>query len=155
MNENFPIEVRGTAKIHASQGENWYLSGAEYFLDGIKCDDVFSDHFDNTSWSNDVTGGHMEFRLVGVKLINYSTRELETVTTYTASRLLSPSELQELLEYTKGQWSDGIGEHFEQFPCHSVGNTKYFISPWHKDQEATITQWMPDKKGHITIGEGY
>lgn len=155
MNENFPIEVRGTAEIHASQGENWYLSGAERFLDGIECNDVFSDYFNKTSWSENVTGGYMKFERIKSTVAGGLSYELETVTTYEASRLLSPTELTQLLEYTKGQWSDGIGENFEQFPCHTVGSTEYFISPWHEDQKATITQWMPDKKGHITIGEGY
>jgi hypothetical protein len=102
-------------------------------LDGIDCQDCFSEYFDDTTYSNDVKGGFMYF--------SYEDGELYTVTIYNSNRELSDDELTELGEYTQGQWSDGIGEGFEQYSCmESEEGEEVFISPWTPGQELDITQ---------------
>lgn len=121
-------------------------------LNGISCHERFSEYFDRGKFAG-VTGGYLKFVLEDEKLFS--------VTTYDSSRELSADELEELKEYTSGQWSDGIGEGFEQEPCHTgtVAFNKYdpkyddyedqddadndrnvYISAWFNGQVITITQ---------------
>ncbi len=108
-------------------------------LDGIDCQDCFSEFFDDTNtYYNDVTGGYMYF--------SYEDGKLYTITIYNATRELTASELVELGEYTQGQWSDGIGEGFEQFPCmESEEGEEVYISPWTPGQEVITTQKVKSK----------
>ena len=64
----------------------------------------FADYFDEkrSDFKNDIKHGYMSFKYEDGKLFNY--------TTYLSKRLLSTQELENLKIYTKGQWSDGIGE---------------------------------------------
>ena len=102
-------------------------------LDGIDCQDCFSEYFDDTTYSDDVTGGFMYF--------SYEDGKLYTVTIYNSTRELSNDELTELGEYTQGQWSDGIGEGFEQFPLYIDDESdEVYISPWFWGQKVTATQ---------------
>ena len=67
--------------------------------------------------------------------------KLFTYTKYTSDRELTQDELDDLLDYTTGQWSDGIGEGFEQTPCMYVDNDEEaYISPWFWGQVAEIFQ---------------
>jgi len=115
-------------------------------LDGIDCQDKFSDYFDDKrcgSFKGDVTNGYMRFE--------FSNGKLWTITEYLSKRELSEQELDTLKDYTIGQWSDGIGEGFEQQPC-MEGNEEYdvnedgemgtevYISPWSREQVTTIEQ---------------
>ena len=68
---------------------------------------------------------------------------LYVVVTYLARKKLTKFQLQRLMEYTRGQWSDGIGEVYEQFPCYQGSfyttedgeTTKdVYISMWYKEQ---------------------
>ena len=43
-----------------------------------------------------------------------------------------------LKEYTVGQWSDGIGEGFEQQPISVDGNT-YYVSMWYRGQTVNVS----------------
>lgn len=43
---------------------------------------------------------------------------LTATTEYRSRRRLAPNELRALVEYTMGQWSDGIGENLYQLPIH-------------------------------------
>ena len=122
-------------------------------LDGIDCQDEFSEYFDgDESYANDVTDGYMRFEFENGKLF--------TITEYDSTRELTDEELSQLRDYTVGQWSDGIGEGFEQGPCYQAyepyhkytddEKEKYddcdeddldvFISPWSFEQVATIEQ---------------
>ncbi len=110
-------------------------------LDGIDCQDEFSEYFDDDfSFKDDVTNGYMFFKFEDNKLMTY--------TIYDSNRKLSQEELYELGEYTQGQWSDGIGEGFEQNPCYfdknytdEDGNKgEVYISPWQMGQELEIVQ---------------
>ena len=142
----FKIIVRGDASTNAA-----HLSDVV----GIDCQDDFADYFDNdVSFVDDVTDGYMTFESNGLKLF--------TVVTYNSTRELNEVELEELLDYTIGQLSDGIGEGFEQTPI-AFGEVKpesneiddededdsdfdddfeseIYVSPWSSDSEYTITQ---------------
>ena len=95
-------------------------------LDGVDCGDCFTDYMDvrRVSARNDLSGGYMHFE--------YKDGKLWTITEYEAKRVLNDQELEELQGYTQGQWSDGIGEGFEQHPCNSDED---YISPWFHGQE--------------------
>lgn len=103
-------------------------------LDGVSCEDCFSEYFDgDESYKEDVSGGYMDFR--------YKDGKLYTYTTYQSKRLLTKVEEAKLIDYTTGQWSDGIGEGFEQSPCYyGDDEEEVFISPWHRKQEAICIQ---------------
>jgi hypothetical protein len=119
-------------------------------LDGVDCQDCFSEYFDETTWSEDVTGGYLRFK--------YEDGKLWSITEYDSSRLLSQDELFDLQEYTQGQWSDGIGEGFEQQPCFEADEwidpdlgeddpqTEVYISPWFYNQQITIFQTEQKQK---------
>lgn len=98
------------------------------------CQDVFSEYFgfDEKSFSKVVTEGYMNFVIEG--------GELMTLTTYSSTRKLTPKELEKLKSYTQGQWSDGIGEGYEQRPCAYNGKKEVYVSPWKPGQNITITQ---------------
>lgn len=108
-------------------------------LHGIDCQDNFSEYFDDrylhydSIMEKELSGGYMEFRFEDGKLWTY--------TIYHTEEELTKEELDTLLDYTRGQWSDGIGEGFEQEPCYydKKGNEIY-ISPWFSGQKATIEQ---------------
>jgi hypothetical protein len=112
-------------------------------LDNISCEDVFSDYFDEAHngllyqqplIDKGVDGGYMFFK--------YENNKLWTITTYESPEELTDDELEILMTYTQGQWSDGIGEGFEQYPCteDNEGNEVY-VSPWFKDQQIFINQY--------------
>ncbi len=142
----YKITVKGKAKTdypHLSE------------LDGIDCQDEFTEYFDSDfTFKHNVTSGYLRFEYDKIK------DELYSVTTYTSDRELSTKELDELLDYTSGQWSDGIGEEFEQHPCYYApkpyhnysqedmdkyddcdnDSLEVFISPWSYGQSITIKQ---------------
>lgn len=125
-------------------------------LHGIDCQDNFSKYFDsNMSFTKDVTGGYMSF------VYNKQDGKLYTETVYNSKRLLTEDELNQLAKYTQGQWSDGIGEGFEQHPCFEADEPyqKYdpnyddyndqddadmdldvYISPWCMGQKLIVEQ---------------
>ena len=68
--------------------------------------------------------------------------DLKNFTVETSYVLKGPpthEEIKELAEYTQGQWSDGIGEGFEQFPCATFGDKEVYIQPWHEEQKLTVS----------------
>jgi len=123
----YKIKIKGEAKFHGVSQKHLNQ------LDGIDCQDEFSEYFDgDESFADDVTNGYLHFEVEGNKL--YS------VTEYDSTRELMQDELNELGNYTQGQWSDGIGEGFEQYPCTEIDGEEVFISPWFGDQKLEITQ---------------
>lgn len=70
----------------------------------------------------------------------WETGKLYTITRYRATEALTPEELEQLKDYTVGQWSDGIGENFEQINCLYVDGEETYISPWHSKQKVSVTQ---------------
>lgn len=124
LDEKFTIIITGKAggKSHAS---------SEY-LD-VECDEDFVEYIHNKDLKAALIDGYMSFQMVG--------KSLHTVTRYHAHRELTDAELRELGKYTQGQWSDGIGEGFEQYPCGESSNGKeMYISPWYYGQTLEITQ---------------
>ena len=103
-------------------------------LDGIDCQDNFAEYFDEEhTFKENIESGYMDFKFKDGKLLTY--------TTYHSNRELTETELEDLIEYTQGQWSDGIGEGFEQHPCFYAENgEEVFISPWFFGQEITVKQ---------------
>lgn len=81
-------------------------------FDGLQDDTCFSEYFGD--WNNSsslkdlVSGGYMSFKY------NHELKILYTITIYDVTRKLSSQEETILIRYTQGQWSDGIGESYEQ-----------------------------------------
>lgn len=122
------IEIKGEAKYRGCPKK--YVNE----LSGISCEDEFSEYFDNDStYFNDVFGGFMRFEAVnGI---------LYVITEYDAERELNTLELEQLKDYTQGQWSDGIGEGFEQTACEEINGKDIFISPWFPGQIVEAIQY--------------
>jgi hypothetical protein len=92
-------------------------------LDGIDCQDNFAEYSDLT---DKLKSGYMEFKVEdGV---------LYTITKYNVTEELTDDEIEQLKDETQGQWSDGIGEGFEQYPCSEIEGEEVFISPWYYGQ---------------------
>lgn len=113
-------------------------------LDGVDCQERFTEYFHERFTIGEkvhdgeqdlidagITGGYMRFRY------DDRTNELNVITEYDVTRKLTYEEAKHLVEYTQGQWSDGIGETFEQNPVEIAG-VEYFISPWYPGQMPEI-----------------
>ncbi len=93
-------------------------------LDGLTYDDErFTDYLDDTGEEGAlasalVSGGYLEFRHSDGGSL------LTAITEYRSKRPLSESELRLLVEYTMGQWSDGIGENWA---CESAGRCGFTV----------------------------
>ena len=108
-------------------------------LNGIDCQDNFTEYFDDYNKhyhsikAKGLNGGYMDFRYENGKLWAY--------TVYHCNEELTKEELDDLVDYTQGQWSDGIGESFEQQPCfYDENDEEVYISPWFFGQKVTATQ---------------
>lgn len=103
-------------------------------LDGVDCQDDFAEYFDSDfSFKDDIESGYMYF--------SFENEKLWTITEYFSNRELSNEELEILSDYTQGQWSDGIGEGFEQEPCfYDDNDEEVYISPCSTNQEVEIIQ---------------
>lgn len=122
---SYVIGIRGMAKVINEEGVE--VDGeAIKDLDGESCEEDFADWFDEGSGLDFINCGFLEFEYVDGKL--YS------ITTYESSREPTESELQTLIDYTVGQWSDGIGEGFEQGTIKGLA-----ISAWREGQEIDVS----------------
>lgn len=107
---------------------------------GIDCQDNFAEYFDDElqHLAKDIKRGYLSFE--------YQDGVLYAVTKYISTRPLDNDEMFMLLEYTIGQWSDGIGEGFEQQPLFygrvDEKDVEVYISPWHQEQIANISQQL-------------
>lgn len=124
----YTITISGTAKTDYSKPEE---------LDGVDCQENFADYFSKDlskiAEKRGIRSGYMHFSWEDGKLI--------TVTEYEADEKLTQAELDKLVDYTTGQWSDGIGEGFEQEACrYSDDDEAAYISPWHSKQKVLATQ---------------
>lgn len=63
--------------------------------------------------------------------------ELWIVVEYEIASYPNAKQLEQLSDYTQGQWSDGIGEGYEQFPQYVDGDEVY-ISMWHRGQQVHL-----------------
>ncbi|MEY4572908.1 MAG: hypothetical protein RLZ10_2165 [Bacteroidota bacterium] len=97
--------------------------------DDIECPDDFVEYIDNEVLRKKLYSGYMTFEnRQGV---------LYTITTYDVKegQILTEKEIEELKDYTQGQWSDGIGEGFEQFSYKEIDGEEIYISPWYHGQK--------------------
>lgn len=105
-------------------------------LGGVMCEDEFSEYFGGEQIPlirKNVHNGYMFFTVEEGKLY--------TITMYDSDEMLTKEEEGILVEYTQGQWSDGIGEGFEQDPCaYTVHDEEVFISPWGVGQQVEVIQ---------------
>lgn len=102
-------------------------------FDGLDCQENFSEYFNDVEINKlvgIVTGGYMRFEFDEKESI------LFVITEYQTLRKLTPKEERELISYTQGQWSDGIGEGFEQ---RDFDEDMYNPSPWYPGQKITLT----------------
>ena len=120
------VIVKGQAKAYNKKGKA--ITGDKLKkLDGIDCQDEFTEYMDTNDCSAKecLSSGYLEFK--------YEDGKLWSITTYTSTRPLTKEELDQLIDYTTGQWSDGIGEGFEQEGCNHEEDT---ISAWFGGQKA-------------------
>lgn len=116
--------VKGLARIHDD------YAGEARWLNGIACQDDFAEFLDEASEMG-ILSGYMSFES--------KNGELYTITTYLCDRELTKAEQEFLMNYTQGQWSDGIGEGFEQDPVYDEYGNEAYISPWFRGQDISIS----------------
>lgn len=136
----FKIIVKGEAKAYSVADEEYKGENLQKFH-GLVCQYEFTEYFHAESKYNKhnhqgciigvVTNGYMRFEY------DETDKKLYTITEYDSSRKLTQNELSTLMQYTSGQWSDGIGESFEQ---HSVNRHEDTISAWFYGQDIKIAQ---------------
>ena len=105
-------------------------------LDGQDCQDDFTDYLHDEHESMITKGlrnGYMKFQSID--------SVLWVITEYESDEKLTEPELDLLVDYTQGQWSDGIGEGFEQEPCgYDDNDEEIYVSPWFHGQVAIVEQ---------------
>lgn len=94
----------------------------------------FVQYMHNRTLAAKLGSGYMRFEF------DKEAQRLVTITEYTARERLTATERKELGKYTQGQWADGIGEGFEQFPCREYAGRDVFISPWYHGQVVTVDE---------------
>ncbi len=93
-------------------------------LSGVSCQDDFAEYSD---LSRKLESGYMSFK--------FEDGILYTITEFELKEALGYDEIEKLKSETQGQWSDGIGEGFEQSGCAYIADEEVFISPWFQGQE--------------------
>jgi len=133
----YKITVKADAKVLVERnGEDYQEVTDEKdlkSLDGItEHGTEFADYFHNGTYDGFVKGGQMSF--------HFAKGKLEVHTVYTSIVKLDKVQLEHLMEYTQGQWSDGVGEGFEQNPAAELDGQDVFISAYHDKQKIVIRQ---------------
>jgi len=103
-------------------------------LDGVSSDECFSDYLLDDPQTKElpskgVSGGYLRFRF------RSDLNQLWAETEYDLREQLTCAETQSLMEYTLGQWSDGVGENF--CPAYAE-ETGLFLSPHLEDAIAQV-----------------
>ena len=107
-------------------------------LDKIDCQDEFVEYM-HDDFKYKLSSGSMDFRFQEGKLWTY--------TVYSTKEVLTEDEVKRLGDYTQGQWSDGIGEVFEQLPCdYESDGAEVYLSPWYHGQKLEIKQIWEGKE---------
>lgn len=101
-----------------------------HLFDGVTDDACFSDYIYDDLWGK-VSGGYMRFDY------DEENNSLVVSVEYTVEQILNEEDVEKLISYTQGQWSDGIGEGFEQQPIYR-NDQEYYLSPWWRGQKAWV-----------------
>lgn len=111
------IVIRGYAAVKR-HGEAVTDPAVLRTLAGLAYDDELFTEYLGGYPEEDILAGILEPG--GVISFNYHEGDplLTATTEYNSARPITPSEIQALVSYTMGQWSDGIGENLEQCPIH-------------------------------------
>lgn len=112
-------------------------------LDGIQEDNQdFTEYFSGKYRDNEQQQSLIDKKVCnGYMSFIFKEGKLWTITTYESPEELTERELNILRDYTQGQWSDGIGEGFEQEACYyDSEDNEVYISPWSHEQIITVTQ---------------
>jgi hypothetical protein len=118
------IVIEGLAAV-SREGEQITDASVLRSLDGLTYDEErFTDYLGGPAEEDALasaleSGGHLRFGHHG------SAPLLTATTEYRSRRPLSESELRVLVEYTMGQWSDGIGENWA---CFSPGRCGFMVT---------------------------
>jgi hypothetical protein len=134
------IAIRGYAAVRRAgeRGESWEAVTEPTILrtlDGLVADDeTFTEYLGPGGLQPTPEELALAEVLEPGGVISFSYRDgdpvLTATTEYRSPRPLTPTELRALVEYTMGQWSDGIGENLFQCPIH----TEYhFLCLWSKE----------------------
>jgi len=121
------IVIKGKSGVTNAQPKDY-----QKLVDQVDSQEQFSDWLHDLDMKQKVKGGYMDFEL--------NNGEIWTRTVYSSDEVLTDDELCRLEKYTQGQWSDGIGEGFEQFPCHEIDGEEIYLSPWFWGQEIKSSQ---------------
>lgn len=133
------------ATLEKPDGETIELSGKELAcLDGVACDANFAEYFhESFTVGTTVHEGEQDLIDAGIESgymwFEYDPEKkvLLVITEYEVAGKLPEETVEHLINYTQGQWSDGIGEGFEQNPVEIDGHD-FYISPWNPSQKATF-----------------
>lgn len=141
-NNTITIKIIGEAKLNYNKKEydndDVVTHDYEYYAQEVEhiaiCNDNFAEYFpeEMSNISSVINQGYADF--------HFRDGKLYVETTYYSERELEQSELDILAEYTQGQWSDGIGESYEQSPCAEVNGKEIYLSMWHRGQKVEIKQ---------------
>jgi len=143
---NIKITIKGEAIVsHKRLNTDEYVDGYPDLqkLHGIDCQDNFVEYMDKCSARDKLSNGYTRFV--------YEDNKLYAVCEYEAKEMLTEEELEDVERYTSRQWSDGIGEGFEQFPCIELDDHEIFISMWHHNQERSVSQTFDGKNLYIIM----
>jgi hypothetical protein len=121
------IVIRGWAAVFRDD-EPVVASEELRTLDGLTYDDErFTDYLGGPE-EEDVLAAALESG--GILRFGYDGGELLTATTeYLSRRPLTDAEMQLLVDYTMGQWSDGIGENWTCESARRYGFTVMCLTP--------------------------
>lgn len=121
--------IFGTAKINSKPRD------VDYVVNNIQCDEdnQFTKYMGDQFEEGLFDGDHMHFFKIAPHLM--------VAVDYQTTRELTKKEQDDLLRYTSGQLSDGIGEGFEQRPCgYYDHDDPIYVSPWHLKQTLVIRE---------------
>ena len=121
------IAIRGWAAVFRDDEQ---VTAPEMLrpLDGLTYDDETFTDFLGGPEEEDALAAALESG--GILRFGYDGREVLTATTeYLSRRRLTDAEVRLLVEYTMGQWSDGIGENWHCMSADRCGFTISCLTP--------------------------
>lgn len=99
-------------------------------VDGEEIEDDFVEYADELQCYPKLIDGYTTFKVIDDNLY--------AICTYKLAEPLTKEDIEELIDYTQGQWSDGIGESFEQEPVMYIGDKEVYLSPWISKQQIEV-----------------